>query len=311
MNRRSFTAMLVVSVLIIVCWLAIRNTREPSFNGGTLSQWIGKYITEDRSGSAEARAETQQAVRTIGTNALPWLLLWIRQEDPEPQQAAWRLMQRLGISKLDLRSALGKRSLAWFGFRLLGPQASPAIPELCLLLENDAAAVDIGTNRITVAESAVFALGEIGPLAVPALSQALTNRNVQVRKHAAQRLGELGPEAHESVPALVVALSDTDASVRLFATRSLGQIHDAPEQVVPALAKALSAPEDLQRKDAASALAEFGAQARPAAPQLLQVLSNRWEEPSVQKAARAALTAISGGTKETLDANHAAEPNSR
>lgn len=300
MKQRRITAIssvLLAAVAICGFWLTAHDGREPHFKQRKLSEWITEYRSAR---SADARRQAEEAIRAIGTNALPPLLLWIRQEDSDTRQRAFRLVERLGFSKIELRRALRWRSFAFFGFRLLGPAAGPAIPELTRLLENDSAAIDYGKN-LTVAESAVLALGEIGAAAIPALSRALTNRNVNVRKSAALKLGEFGLAAGETIPALVGALSDTNVEVRLYATRSLGQIHENPGLVVPALVKDLSNRWDLLRKDTALALAAFGPQAEPAVPQLMQLLSNKLEEPMVRNAAQGALRAIAGDADQKTD----------
>ncbi len=53
-----------------------------------------------------------------------------------------------------------------------------------------------------------FALGRIGPAAVPALIAALKDKDRQVRWYAASALGRIGPAAKEAVPALEAAARD-------------------------------------------------------------------------------------------------------
>ena len=74
-----------------------------------------------------------------------------------------------------------------------------------------------------VRETAVFALGEIGTAAIPALKQALRSDNKIARVYAAAALGEIGTAA---IPALKQTLSneDQDLLVRVNAISSLKQI---------------------------------------------------------------------------------------
>src|SRR5205823_8358158 len=55
----------------------------------------------------------------------------------------------------------------------------------------------------------------------------LKDEEAPVREHAAEALGDIGPEAAASVPDLVKVLEDHDFKVRRDAARSLGQIGPA------------------------------------------------------------------------------------
>jgi HEAT repeat protein len=55
---------------------------------------------------------------------------------------------------------------------------------------------------------------------VKALGQALQDRSVQVRRAAVRALSEI--ESRESTPFLVAALKDADAEVRRHAAEALG-----------------------------------------------------------------------------------------
>ncbi len=56
---------------------------------------------------------------------------------------------------------------------------------------------------------------------VPALSEALQDENIYVRRDAARRLGSFGAEAKSATPALQAALRDREASVRTAAAKAL------------------------------------------------------------------------------------------
>jgi len=79
---------------------------EPRYLEKSLSEWIplAEWVGGDIPHARDERAST--AVLDIGTNALPWLLQWIRSDKPETV--------RLGVE----------------GFALLGLVAKPAEPEL-------------------------------------------------------------------------------------------------------------------------------------------------------------------------------------
>ncbi|MGW0249054.1 HEAT repeat domain-containing protein [Nocardia goodfellowii] len=67
-------------------------------------------------------------------------------------------------------------------------------------------------------------LASFGAAAVPVLTQALSGAGSSARRHAAEILGFLGPDAEESVEALVAALEDNDDEVRLSAAMALREL---------------------------------------------------------------------------------------
>ena len=73
-------------------------------------------------------------------------------------------------------------------------------------------------------KAATWALGQIGPEAVPSLVQALKSENISVRKSAALALGQIGPGAREAIPSLIQILEDDNRKVRIAASIALGDI---------------------------------------------------------------------------------------
>ncbi len=86
-----------------------------------------------------------------------------------------------------------------------------------------------------VKETAVDALGRIGPSAVPPLVATLSDPNPRVRAEAARALSRIGSAAQAAVPQLIEQLQDPDRDVRQAAARALGQIGPAAAPAVPAL----------------------------------------------------------------------------
>ena len=128
-------------------------------------------------------------------------------------------------------------------------------------------------------------LRKIGDPVIPALIQALSSNNVQLRAHAAKALPVIGIGAHEAIPVLIQALGDPHAEVRQQAAFSLGligalttvqpsgAIYPSAEETVIALIATLQ-DEDLNvRSNAASALGMLGEVAESAVPALIRVLN--------------------------------------
>jgi HEAT repeat protein len=197
---------------------------EPSHDGKPLSHWMRALTTGDAADGAEAA----QAITSIGPPALPVLIdALARDDDP--------LRRRMVMAVLTE----------------MGTDAKPAVPSLMKLLTNEASTVRvpaaIALSRIdadlvgkclpvlveglklepqTAEESlhAIARLRENAKPAVPAVVEALTRKELDVRLLAAYALGRIGPEARAAVPALQAALSDEDGRVRQNATAALKSI---------------------------------------------------------------------------------------
>ena len=130
------------------------------------------------------------------------------------------------------------------------------------------------------------------PAAVPALIDALKDKDLGVRRNAAWALGRM--KDPQAVPALIKALKDESSYVRRAAAVALGEIKDP--RAVPALIEALKGENDFVRENAAWALQAIG---QPAVPALIDALKDeswlvRW------KAAWALVGVVSKAALEKL-----------
>jgi HEAT repeat protein len=117
---------------------------------------------------------------------------------------------------------------------------------------------------------AAMDIGELGPRAkkaVPALAEALADRDLNVRYWAATALRQIGPDAKAAVPALIAALETFPGGtpplegpnryypdVRSVSAQALGAIGAGAEPAIPALEKALKDPDTSVQAAAAEAL---------------------------------------------------------
>lgn len=206
-------AILLVLFLIGLVLVALRS-HEPAYQGKSLSGWLREFeeakvnspTSRYHPSAAEFQAQfvepTHNAVRQIGTNALPTLLSLLRAQDSLLQQRVRALLGRLPFVRWRPTSQDLRRSMALDGFSALGTNAQPAVPALIALL-ND--------------------------------------KDGEVRKYAAWCLGSVGPAAEQAVPALIQRLADSDSLVGESAENSLGLIHRKPELVIPVLKERLAA----------------------------------------------------------------------
>jgi hypothetical protein len=120
--------------------------------------------------------------------------------------------------------------------------------------------IDLITYHPTDRRHAVERLAEIGPAAaeaVPALIEALRDSADDVRQGAASALGKIGPAAAAAVPALIEALRDSNNDVRLEAVRALGEIGPCAPEAVAALRGARRDSDEAVCRAAADALGKL------------------------------------------------------
>jgi len=269
MQKRRFILILIgVVVLAGVIVLVFRPEPEPEYGGKKLSEWVVELPAMDDNRHRES--EAAQAVLRIGTNAIPFLLEWLCWEP-----SALRIKLQAPVDKIftKLSPASLKRSHRPYdrrwgaarSFRLFGPVASGAIPELNRRM--------IDPKRRQSGQIAAACLTNLGTNAVPPLMSALTNENAEVRGRAAVNMEYLGTNAAPAVPLLIECLQDTDQMVVWGASKALIHFkHDT--RVLPALADCVRNSRQTYRGYAIIALGRFGREALPVLPVLLDCLKD-------------------------------------
>jgi hypothetical protein len=226
--------------VLILAFLAFRfftDKPEPRYHGISLTAWLCTYDSYFSSSNFPTMAQMDQAadaVRHIGTNALPFLLRWISDE-PAP----WRRKARSALEKLPhpfhrlgllTDARMGPKSdlrhrLALYGFIVLGPDAAPAIPALKQF--------QAGFFRYSpdIIISAGLALDHVqgGQRSLDMATLSDDNSPPLLRAFAAHRIALLEPKSPRVRSALVKALQDQDFIVRYHATNELRRI--APEML--------------------------------------------------------------------------------
>lgn len=183
------------------------------------------------------------------------------------------------------------------------PAASPtaaASPSPALSQEAEIASYiqKFRTDDFRVYQDALRDLERIGTPAVPALIEALQDKDVRVRVYAADVLGALGSKAQEAVPALAKALKDPDQYVRASAAEALHEIGSQAKDAVTELIGALKDEDRYVRYSAADALGRIGPEAKTAVPALIETLKDK--DPYVRYSAADTLEAIGEDAKDAV-----------
>jgi hypothetical protein len=243
---------------------------EPHHDGKPLSTWIGRYRDAKLYDHPAAASEAETAIKTIGTNALPYLLKWLPYRESKahkrrvdalralpPILTGNRVGEWLATDRKETRSLI-----AMFGFQPLGAEAKSAIPELARLMT----LTDREDDQ--TARSAVYALTSLGDAGVPTLVAGLTNCPAFRRILIIEFLGDErfpGQNRPARVSALVKCLEDENSFVVRQAAISLGHLRTDPDLVVPALERAIGKPGADVAPEVVEVLGQFRGQTRPAA----------------------------------------------
>ncbi len=314
MRRRRRIILIVVCVILLVTALIaiLRVPPEPSFQGRRLSEWVddisptplgrsartGTFmppvrIVNTRTGTfvvppgafvqqPPQHTAAAQAIREIGTNAIPYLLRRIYSQDPLWKTKLVDVWRKQNWVKLPFNTATEKQARALPALRELGPAATVWTW------------VEILTNRLASAEVQYYAaatLSSFGKDATAALTVLLQmqdhpNRNARYAIgdaiHYCDREGFL--------IALYNARYATNANVRASGVWSLGHFAKNSDMSLPALARAVNDPSPQVRESAVGALAKFDSLGNETTNVIIRALHD--PERRVRRAATNALERI-------------------
>jgi hypothetical protein len=274
MRRRRVVLLLLGCLLLGAVVLSIRpKSHEPIYQGKRLSQWLILFVDATIAGQLEA----SNAVCAIGTNALPWLMNRIQHEASPSRWVKWVALGR------KLPGRMGRSLNAWLandldfqmqltqtGFRLLGPAARSAIPELSQTLR--------GSDPNASARAAAV-MRYLGPEALEPLLSVVQNHNEAIGTRIAavsalRYMGYLGAEGASAIPVLLSCLKETNRAVCFMAAQSLGNFALEPELVVPALTNQTQSLDPFIRRFSVRALGQFGSNAAVALPLVQKALED-------------------------------------
>ena len=242
---------------------------EPRYWGKPLHFWLVHARNERL--SATELANTRAAVICIGTNKLPLLLQWFREEEPPYHEPAYRKAinwllsrQRFIQSRLEAPYRPSRPSMAFWVFNEYPEVTQTAIPQFVAMLTDK--------DDLTKGKSCMV-LGKIGKPAIPALLATLSHTNDMARALAAAALGEMGTNASHLCPALEPMLTDKAIFVRLSAAIALGKLGGSPELLVPVLLRCTHEGDEETRLYALDSLGQLKDRAKAAVPDLTNSLA--------------------------------------
>jgi hypothetical protein len=198
-------ALTVLLLSVFIAW----HVGEPHYARKGLSQWLTE-LDVGGCGDLEGRARAVEAIRKIGTNALPRLTAMLCVHDSIGNQWAAQLAARQSFIRLRFRSARQTQTLAVQGYQALGEIGAVNLPRLIGIMNEDGSSVEV---RACVA----LVLGNMGRAArpaIPTLTRAAQDKDPEVRLNARLALANiqqiqdpsflfqrfLGPSFHQTRP---------------------------------------------------------------------------------------------------------------
>jgi hypothetical protein len=250
---------LLLGALIIYCvWP--RGPREPGYQGKRLTRWLDEQLAEP---NAAGNDPARQIVRSIGTNAIPFLLTEFTRPISKSHAAFNRWAAKHPWINLGFEDPQPRLRRAAYGLGLLGPDAVPALPAMAQYLGDE--------QRGWWAQSV---MADAGEKALPYILQGLASTNHEAAERAAELLGGVASHCESAALPLIQLLQHKERRVRATATRYLANACLRPDLTVPALAEALTNSDWPVSSAAFEMLSKMGPEAQPAVPELLKLLTN-------------------------------------
>jgi len=239
-QRRILTVTLLIAAVGALVWFLIRPDPEPTYQGKPLSYWLDGFVSGNPSPD-----KATEAVRQIGTNAIPTLLCLLRAEDSKFKLKLIQLSQKQHVINIKLKYAGTRQKEGFYGLLALGALAKSAVPALLEIYNEHRT----GTYDNFLETAALIA--------------------------------NMGPAAADAVPRFVKATTDTNFQDRFNAVLTLSRIRARPDLSVPALTASLRDPHETVRGTAALCLVDFGTNARSAIPEMTRLLAD--PDPDVRQ----------------------------
>jgi len=216
LRQQHYIVIALCGFVVIAAGMAIwLGTRPALYDGKTIRSWAMLVAAPD----PKVRDEVRVEFKRIGSNAVPVLSQMLREKDPALRSGAWHSVWHLPaplrgivLRNVGWTNAIEVRVAAARSLAIVGPDAQAAIPALDQALHE---------RQLRVRLEAAAALGRIGRDSVPVLMRALQDPDPGIRHAAAFGLGEVGLDAQPAIPLLTQALQDTNQQVRASAAYSL------------------------------------------------------------------------------------------
>ncbi len=228
---------LAAFVLGAGAWFFFVLPGEPTFDGEPVSYWFKEYsqCRETATRSDARRSEAYEALRKMGTNAVPYLIKMALTtgEDSAVRKAFGEFLDDLPESWHQYRF-VGREEIrqeAVSVIRNIKPPANMLLARLPKVLGQ--------TNSLQyrAAISILSCAGEGREMLVPYFAKALQTSDPYTKRTAVQFLQQAGPKATAAVPDLILLLQTTDRTnyLHMESAFTLGSIGSNASSALPLL----------------------------------------------------------------------------
>ena len=261
---------------------------EPSFEGRKLSDWLW---TMNGSKEGPEKEEARAAVRKLGTNSIPLLLRWLRQEDRPSLTERFDTVRHTVFFWLVTHKLIANRSIT--SLRDFNPSHSAmamlalpeldhaarlaAIPKLIQMLGEKNRWPE---NIPRAAGGAYMVLPKMAPESIGPLTEALSSPDPQVWALAAGALSGIGPDARAAIPVLEKRLTDKDPIVRVGAAGVISKLGGDPSVFLPVVIQSLTEVGPMNLDMPLEILLRYKEGAKAAVPALVGILSKTPSSPN-------------------------------
>ena len=144
-RRRIILAVMAVFLLAL---LALWISREPSYQGRSLSEWLAEARpVREPPNASPGRApgeEAARAIRGIGPKAVPGLVRMLNAtEATDFGELQRQLRNRWALPGKHIPSSWELRRRGFVGLQILGPAAAPGLPDILRLIESDPGRIEL------------------------------------------------------------------------------------------------------------------------------------------------------------------------
>lgn len=241
---------------------------QPTYHGRTITQLQDDW-------AAKKSSDFSAALKAIGTNALPYVVQNLAQNESSARSNYTSLQAKLPGPLQKLFAKPKPLLQEADGPNVFSNLGSNSLPSAIALLHHDSP---------TVRRAAAYGISSLrrkSPTvnqAMPALIGALTDTDRMVRFYAALALKEMGADASNAVPALTKVVADAGVGsqrndffyLRAAAAVALGKIGPPSASALPVLQTALQEPNSYLRGQAAVAIWRINSDVHTALPVLLR-----------------------------------------
>lgn len=287
-RKRLLIAIVAIGLAAFVCWFFLLRSNEPTYDGKTLSEWV---MIQSYAPKLSARTGAREAIRAIGTNALPYAIKWIAFDPGSLREEIWEhevsipdWVWRLPIIGRVLDGGQDRADVTPYVFETLSDVADPAISRL-----RDIA---YAPGNPKANHRALMSLVFIGPKAVPVLTNLLATTKHGGDPMLAAALKSWGTNASPLIPVFLQNLHTNDFNTVFNSIQTLSALHINSQETVPGLVTMTSHTNARIRSLAAKALGAFGSEAMSSLPSLNVLLTDTDEH--VRTNAAAAIAEITG-----------------